>query len=52
MVRNGGHVFAAWGRFVYRHRRAVVAASLLLTIVMGYFASSVMSHRSSGGWIV
>ena len=45
-------MFAAWGRFVHRHRRAVVAVSLLLTLVMGYFASSVMSHLSSGGWIV
>ena len=45
-------MFAAWGRLVYRHRRAVVALTLLITVVMGFFASSVQSHLSAGGWIV
>ena len=45
-------MFAAWGRFVYRHRRAVAVVTLVFTVLMGISASSVMSHLSSGGWIV
>ncbi|MFN8621029.1 MAG: hypothetical protein U0869_09830, partial [Chloroflexota bacterium] len=45
-------MFAAWGRFVYRHRRAVAVITLVITLAMGFFASSISSHLSSGGWIV
>jgi RND superfamily putative drug exporter len=45
-------VFAAWGRFVYRHRRAVAVTTLIATLVLGFFAANVTSHLSSGGWIV
>ena len=44
-------MFAAWGRFVYRHRRAVVLVSVLIAAGMGVFASRVSSVLSSGGWI-
>ena len=45
-------MFAAWGRFVYRHRRAVAVTTLIATLVLGFFAANVTSHLSSGGWIV
>ena len=45
-------MFAAWGRFVYRHRRAVAVVTLVFTVLMGISAASVTSHLSSGGWIV
>ena len=45
-------MFAAWGRLVYRHRRIVVAASLVITMAMGLFAAGITSVLSSGGWIV
>jgi putative drug exporter of the RND superfamily len=44
-------VFAAWGRFVYRHRRSAVVLSLLLAGGMGFFATRVSTALSSGGWI-
>ncbi len=45
-------MFAAWGRLVYRHRRAVVVLTLVATLGLGLSASSIMGHLSSGGWIV
>jgi putative drug exporter of the RND superfamily len=45
-------VFAAWGRFVYRRRRMVAVASLLVAITMGALGASVTSFLSSGGWDV
>ena len=45
-------MFAAWGRLVYRRRRLVASLSLLVTLVLGVFATGVSGNLSSGGWIV
>lgn len=44
-------MFAAWGRFVHRHRRSVVLLSLLATILLAIPAAGISSVLSTGGWI-
>jgi uncharacterized membrane protein YdfJ with MMPL/SSD domain len=44
-------MFSSWGAFVYRHRRPVVIASLLLAIASLGVASQVTGALSAGGWI-
>jgi len=43
-------VFAAWGRFVYRHRWPVLALSVVLLVASGYLASQ-GGKLQSGGFI-
>jgi uncharacterized membrane protein YdfJ with MMPL/SSD domain len=50
-ARKEPSVFAAWGRFVYRHRRAVAAIAVLLALASAPFAARVTGELSSGGWI-
>ena len=45
-------MFSAWGRFVYRRRRAVAIISILLALAGGAFAGQATSVLSSGGWLV
>ncbi|MEA2621984.1 MAG: putative drug exporter of the superfamily [Chloroflexota bacterium] len=44
-------MFAAWGRLVYRYRKAVVPVAIVLALGMGFFATRVSDALSSGGWI-
>jgi uncharacterized membrane protein YdfJ with MMPL/SSD domain len=45
-------LFSAWGRFVYRRRRIVLIASVLLALGVGYFAQYTSAELSSGGWLL
>jgi RND superfamily putative drug exporter len=45
-------VFAAWGRFVFRHRRAAAILSILVAVTAGIVGASASSLLSSGGWVV
>jgi RND superfamily putative drug exporter len=45
-------VFAAWGRFVYRHRRAVALVALVVALGAGALGAGASSLLSSGGWVV
>ncbi|HEX7472759.1 MAG TPA: MMPL family transporter [Candidatus Limnocylindrales bacterium] len=44
-------MFSRWGAFVYRARRPIVVAALLIAVAMGFFATKASSHLSSGGWL-
>jgi RND superfamily putative drug exporter len=45
-------LFTAWGRLVYRHRRAVLVLSLVLAAISFPLASQAPGVLSSGGWLV
>jgi RND superfamily putative drug exporter len=45
-------VFSAWGRLVYRHRRIVAIATLVLALGSLVFAAQAASRLSTGGWLV
>jgi RND superfamily putative drug exporter len=45
-------LFTAWGRLVYRHRRAVLALSLLAAAISFPLAGQAAGVLSSGGWLV
>ena len=44
-------MFSRWGAFVYRARRAIVLAFVIVAVAMGFFATNASSHLSSGGWL-
>ncbi len=44
-------MFAAWGRFVYRRRWAVVVASIVVFAVVAPFAFGATANLSPGGWV-
>ncbi len=44
-------MFSRWGAFVYRTRRVIVVASVIVAVAMGFFATNASSHLSSGGWL-
>ncbi|MEP7378820.1 MAG: MMPL family transporter [Chloroflexota bacterium] len=45
-------MFAAWGRFVYRRRRLVLALSLIVAAISFPLAGQAAGVLSSGGWLV
>ena len=45
-------MFSAWGKFVYRHRRIVLVASILIAIGLGFFAQKASDELSSGDWLL
>ncbi|CAN5645418.1 MMPL family transporter [soil metagenome] len=45
-------MFAAWGRFVYRRRRAVAAAAFVLAVLAMAYASQANVTLNSGGWLI
>jgi putative drug exporter of the RND superfamily len=45
-------VFARWGRFVYRRRRLVAVAAMLLAVASLALAGRASESLSSGGWVV
>jgi hypothetical protein len=49
-TKEGNGMFARWGRFVFRHRWAVLIAMLALLIVAVPFAGKANSALISGGW--
>ncbi len=44
-------MFARWGLFVYRRRRAFVVGAVAFALFMGFFGLNASSHLSSGGWL-
>ena len=44
-------MFQRWGAFVYRHRRIVALAALVVALVALPFASRASGKLSSGGWL-
>ena len=44
-------MFSRWGRFVYRRRRWVFLAALLIGFGMATFAGRAASELSAGGWL-
>src|SRR5688500_17871161 len=51
-LREGSALFSAWGRLVYRHRRAVLVLSLVAAAVSFPLAGQAAGVLSSGGWLV
>ena len=43
-------MFLRWGRFVYRRRRFVAGAAILLAVISLFFAGKASSSLSTGGW--
>ncbi len=44
-------MFRRWGAFVYRFRRPVVLAAVVLAVALSVFAAQASKHLSSGGWL-
>src|SRR5262245_1569223 len=44
-------MFSRWGRFVYRRRRWVFLAAILVGIGMATFAGRATAELSAGGWL-
>ncbi|MGZ8502516.1 MAG: MMPL family transporter, partial [Candidatus Limnocylindrales bacterium] len=44
-------MFTHWGAFVYRFRRPVSLAAVVVALGLGFFGVEASSHLSSGGWL-
>src|ERR1044072_9369948 len=49
--RENCPMFSRWGRFVYRRRRWVLLAAILIGFGMAAFAGRAAGELSAGGWL-